>query len=502
MRALHTLGLAAIVTIVAAGCRQTPPPLEHVVITSAEMPPAVTDAKHTARRMGEKRWSGEPLLDVEPPDTLRLVHGADRDGADRTVLYASESLGVVLVDVSNPDVPQIRGRLALQGRPLGVFEVKGAAIVVYEPWDRPATTIVRAFAIEPRIAGRSLGQLAITGTPRDARRIGDFVVVTRETQASDTALESFTIGKAGLVAGGAIELLGHMAVTGASSRGIAIARSAPHTLGPDRTSITWLGLDPELGSLSLQGTVTVSGVIPRWRSSRQVLDVTDADEVRVVMCARDACASDEEAAYATVDFALPAYPRLTSWSLVARAAGAVIGFQATRLVVARPAADRSDATELLFLRPDERLAPAHELRLRGTVGTIVAHESGDVVTVGWTGSAATGKRAIVHHVDARGAPRLVGATSFGGDWTWTRAYEDERSMSFDPLSMLAALPMTTVRNGAGPIAAVQVLSFDPAGPRALAEPPLPLGDRLLFVDGRLLAFSADGVVVIRPRARI
>ena len=48
--------------------------------------------------------------------------------------------------------------------------------------------------------------------------------------------------------------------------------------------------------------------------------------------------------------------------------------------------------------------------------------------------------------DAR-APKLVGSTTSGGDWTWSHAYDDGRAISFDPASTLAALPITTIVRG-------------------------------------------------------
>ncbi|MBX3232563.1 MAG: hypothetical protein KIT84_16430 [Labilithrix sp.] len=474
--------LLAVVALAALPACRTPPRVDDVPAADA----TIRAADFTPPP--ERRPGGcETLVDVEAPDTLRL----DGDVA----LYANEQIGVAVVDVSDPDAPKVLGVSEIKGTPVGVFALGGAAVVVYAPWDRDAVTVVRAVSIAPATPGRTIGERELAGAPRDARRVGDFVVVTRETPAGRTAVAAFTLDANGLAPRDELELRGKSAVAGAAPTGVAIARTSE--AGADRTAVTWLGLDAGTGVFTLQGTATIDGVIPRWRGVPRVIDVSEDGQVRLVTCPTAACPVDGPAAYASVDFSQPDRPRAMAWSLVARAGDGVVGFQGTRLVVARPAVDRSDATELAFFRTDGALAPAGSVRLRGSVGSVVVEDSGDVVTVGWTGNATTGRRAIVHHVDGRGVPRLVGAATFGGDWTWTRAYDDERVMGFDRGSLLAALPMTTLRGRHQPTAAVQVLSLDPSGPRAIAEKPAPFVDRLMFVDGRLLAFSADGVTVVR-----
>lgn len=466
-----------------AACRQ-PPPIETVSTTAAEIAAApVASLEPASRRAG----GCETLVDVEAPDTLRLADG-------NLVLYANEQVGLAVVDVGDPDRPAMKGIVELVGEPAGVFDVRGMAVLVYAPAARPQDVAVRAVTLEPL---RTMGELTLAGRVRDVRRVGDHVVVTRETPDHRTAVTAFGVTDTGLVRRSEVVLDGASAVAGAAPRGLAIARSAAIEHGPNRTSVTWLTLDPDAGALAAEGTITVSGVIPRWRSAHRVIDVTEDQRARLVLCATSGCATAEPAAYAALDFSTPAEPRVVSWKLVAGAGDGTIGFQGTRLVVARPVADRSDASELAFYATESDLALAGKVRVRGSVGTIAVRDSGDVVTVGWTGSASAGKRAILHHVDARGVPRLVGAATFGGDWTWSRAYDDDRVLGFDPHSTLAALPMTTVHGSHGPTSAAEVLSLDPSGPRAIAEEPLTLADRLLFVNGRLLSFSADGVVVLR-----
>jgi hypothetical protein len=485
--------------VLLAACREPP------VVEPPVAEPGSVDSTWSASSelpAGPTREQRQPggcgtLTDAEEPEVLRLARGQEG-----TVLYANAQLGLAIVDVSDPDAPKLTGVSELTGTPVGIFEMNGAAVIVYAPWDRPAETVVRAVEIGPRVAGRTIGEIVLAGAPRDARRVGDVLVVTRDfTPAGTTmtAVTTFMLDENGLSKRDEHRLAGRGAVTGGSPHGVAVAREAEAELGGDRTSVTWLGIaSEELGVIRLHGTSTVAGVIPRWRrASDHVIDVAEDARVRVVGCATSACPAGEAAAYAAIDFAEPDRPRLTSWSLLARAGDGVFNFDGDRLIVARPPADRSDGTDLAFFRTNSELVPAGSVRLRGTIGSIAVRHGGDVVALGWTGSATAGKRAIVHHVDARRSPRLLGSTSFGGDWTWSPAYDDDRAISFDPASTLAALPMTTMRGQSGAFTAAQVLSFGPVGPRNVMEKEVTVADRLLFVDGRLLAFSSEGVTVVR-----
>jgi hypothetical protein len=456
------------------------------------------------------------MTDAEDPDVLRVSSGSGRARAAREglVLYANAQVGLALVDVADPDDPKLVATSPFIGTPIGVFERDAGAVVVFAPWDRPAETVVRAIELGRRDAGRTIGEIVLPGAPRDARRVGDAIVVTREVpsegraRAPLTAVTTFVLDSDGLTKRDEIRLSGWGAVTGGSPHGVAVAREAPPELGGERTSVTWIGISPDdLGIERLRGTATFAGVVPRWRrASDHVVDVAEDARVRVVTCATTACPPGEAATYAAIDFAEPDRPRLASWSMIARAGDGVFNFDGERLFVARPPLERADATELAVFRTSGELAPLGAVRLRGTVASItVRHDPesvrrgsvGDLVVLGWTGSASESRRAIVHQIDARRTPRLIGSTSFGGDWTWSPAYDDDRSISFDPTSTLAALPITTMRGQSGALTAAQVLSLGPTGPRNVMERELTVADRLLFVDGRLLAFSADGVVVVR-----
>jgi hypothetical protein len=184
-----------------------------------------------------------------------------------------------------------------------------------------------------------------------------------------------------------------------------------------------------------------------------------------------------------------------AWSLLARAGGGVFAFTGSRLFVARPPQEGSDATELAVFRTEQNLIPQGTVRLNGTVGSIIARDE-DAITLGWTGTMSAYRHAIVHHVDVRRAPRRIGSAAFGGDWTWSPAFDDDRAISFDPNATFAALPMTTVREQGGAHTAVQVFSFPPSGPRVLDEREVGAAERVVFVDGRLLALSAEGVTVV------
>ncbi len=489
-------GRVGIALLLLAACREAP------VVDSMPAADQTTHPESSEASLREARHRRQPggcgtLTDAEDPDTLRVSRYHDG-----VVLYANAQVGLAIVDVSDPDEPKVGAASELVGTPIGIFETAGAAIVVAAPWDRPSETIVRAVEIEPRRAGRTLGEIVLPGAPRDARRLGEAIVVTRDlppasTEGSTmTAVTSFVLEGDLLSRRDELRLPGRGAVTGGSPYGVAVARPAEAELGADRTSVTWIGVDPELGSLRLHGTATFSGVVPRWRrATDHVIDVEEDARVRVVACATAACPAGDLAAYASIDFSEPNRPRVASWSLIARAGDGVFGFDGERLIVARPPVEPIEATDISFFHTSAGLVPAGTVRVPGTVSSLAARD-GSVIALGWTGSASAGKRAIIHQLDVRRAPQLVGSTGFGGDWSWSPAYEDDRAMSFDPSTTLGALPMTTVRGRTGAVAAAQVLSFGPSGPRAVMEQEA-VADRLLFVEGRLLAFSADGVTNVR-----
>jgi hypothetical protein len=461
------------------------------------------------------------------------------------VLYANSQAGLAIVDVSERDEPQVLRTSEFIGTPIGVFELtSGVAVVVFSPWDRGdhPETVVRAVDISrvgresKKTLGRTLGEITLPGAPRDAVRIGEVLVVTRDAPKSEpvpstapalpmTAVTTFTFGGneggddprtgSGLVKRDELRIPGHGSVMGASPRGVAIARATPVELGlgAEKSSITWIGIaQTDFGTQRLAGMTTISGVVPHWRrAADHVVDVTEDSFVRIVACATAACpgSGKDAAAYAGIDFSDPNHPRVVSWHLLARAGDAAFNFDGDRLFVARPPNASSGGlygeatTELaVFRTTPKELEPLGSVKLKGTVSSLAIRPyrvQDDVIALGWTGSASAGKRAIIHHIDTRKpAPRLIGSTSFGGDWTWSPAYDDERAMSFDPTSRLAALPMTTMRGKRGAFAAAQVFSLEPLGPpRLVLEREVAVADRLLFVDGRLLAFSSEGVVVVR-----
>lgn len=492
--------LVALTLVSLAGCRTGAPPPSDLGLATPTWTSSADLLEPKARGTEDPSAPGcATLKDSEAADVLKVTRGEDR-----LVLYANGQTGLLVVDVSRPDEPVVLASSPFVGTPIAVFEHRGAAIVVFSPGDRPASTVVRALALTGRTLGRPLGELELPGAPRDAWRVDDTIVVTRELPPvagaprarAWTAVTTFTIGNEGLREQRTIELSGGGAVTGASPWGVAVARAADEALGPDRTSVTWLGMTDGDGALHEDGTITFAGVVPRWRrATDHTIDVTEDGQVRVVACTTAGCTPGEPAAYAAIDFAEPLRPRLTSWATLERVGGGAVAFTANRLFVARPPVDGADATELAVFRTEQELVRLGAVRLDGNVASIVARD-GDAIVLGWTGSASAGRRAVVHHVDTRRGPRRVGSASFGGDWTWSPAYDDERALSFDPNATVAALPMTTLRERTGAKTAVQVLSFTPSGPQPVLEREVGAAERVLFVDGRLLAFAADGVTVV------
>jgi hypothetical protein len=454
------------------------------------------ERSHNARRRAPGACA--TLSDAQGPDVLRAV----RDKA--LALYADRQAGLAIVDIANPNAPIVLATSEFTGEPMGVFDLDGVAIVVYQPWDRSPETIVRAVEIGRRNAGRVLGEVVLEGAPRDARRAGDAVVVTRELGPGSergrglTAVTTFVLDETGMAKRDEVVLNGSGAVVGGSPWGVAVAREADPSFGKDRTAVTWLGIEDESAALEVGGTAVIDGVVPRWRrGTDHVVDVTEDAQVRVVACATAACPAGDSATYGAIDFTKPARPRRISAMTLARAGDAVFNFSGDRLFVARPSQgpDARDVTELAIFKTVREPFLLGSVSIAGTVSSL-ALRGDHVVALGWTGTITAGRRAIIHDLDMKGAPRLVGSLAFGGDWTWSAAYDDDRAFSFNPNLTLGALPMTTVRGNSGAMGAVQVLAFGPSGPRAVTERGIGSADRVLFVDGRLLSFSADGVSVV------
>jgi hypothetical protein len=447
------------------------------------------------------------LRDVETADVLR--------SSDGLVLYANEQTGLAVFDVTSSAEPKLLSTSPFVGSPIAVFAHKGVAVVAFIDWearfgkDRVPSTVLRAVDLADPRAPSKRGDVVLPGIARDVRRIGDVYYVTRDAAARDdepegatlvTSLVATTERGGRLVTRDEIVLPGRAASVAAAPSGITIARPAPKRLGPERTAVTWIDVTEEdPGKLHVRGTIAVAGVVSTVRGQVDSVLATDEDRVvRLYACARG-CIPLEAAEVAVIDFAEADRPRQTGAFTIPEGTDAVSRFHGNRLFLAHPL--DGGGTRLSVWRTTSAVSSEGSLRLDGTVAGIVARDA-HIVTIGWTGTTGAGTKATIHVVDlstAR-APKLRGSVSFGRDWTWSPAYDDERALSFDPGASLAALPTTTLSSAGAYSAGAHVLSFGPSGPRVVSVVESErFHDRLLFAGGRLLGFGAEGVLTLRDR---
>ncbi len=490
---------ATVFLLAALGACNTTPPGESLTPTERAWPePTPLDAP-PLRDEALREPGCATLRDTEAGDVIH-ANGAGR------VLYAHPEIGLAIVDVSLPDEPKLVGASSFVGSPLGVFERGEIGLVAFTPWNtEKLQTTIRAVDLAPEKKMRTLSELTLAGDARDVRRVGDVLVVTRDSTADVDGLTILTtvgFGSDGLKVRDEILLRGRGATIGSSPWGVAVARAAEKGQGIDRSAITYVSIGNDgVGSLRPHGTSVIEGAVLPWRRGGDgIIDVSEDNRVRVVACATTACSPGTAATFATIDFTNLEAPRTAGWSMIGNAgADGIFRFAGESLIVARQVPGKSGVTEIVHFDAERSLYVKGSLRVRGTIAAL-AVQNDSVVALGWTGDASAGKRAIVHRVDAR-SMRLVGSASFGDDWTWSPAWDDDRAVSFDPGSMLAAFPVTTVARSGAPISAVQILTLGKVGgPRGVDMIETEAAaQRLMFIGGRLLAFGNDGVSVVAPK---
>jgi uncharacterized secreted protein with C-terminal beta-propeller domain len=220
-----------------------------------------------------------------------------------------------------------------------------------------------------------------------------------------------------------------------------------------------------------------------------------ADEghaVRFLACKTTECRVEDDALVRVIDFARGAEDIRTALPVRVGAGVPVARFADDHLYVAD-----NGALRVIDLHPTPRVVGS--VPLSGTLSALHPHGT-RVLTVGTVGTPGTGIRVAVHDVDVRvpSLPRLRGTATFGHDWTWSRAADDDRAISVDPSRELMALPFSTWRATDGRYATgAQVLAFARGAP--VLRETLPADghvERVMFVKGRLLAIGGGAVTML------
>ncbi|CAN5922194.1 hypothetical protein BH11MYX4_BH11MYX4_13840 [soil metagenome] len=452
--------------------------------------------------------AARPGLAPFPPNpphsctTLRDVGVSDIVRVDGTTLYyADASAGLTVVDVADAAQPRVLSVVPFLGTPVALFVREGIAWVVYVDSDSrsatPFRTVVRAVDVRVPAAARIIGDQIREGSARDATLVAGFLYLMRGTN-DRTTVEAFGVAGTALAPRGSVELGGAPAQLAASPAGLAVVTSSP-----DHTDVTWLDLSLETpGSIFRRRSVRLPGGIASWEHGEgKIIDADEGQRVRLVTCATRACTPTDPATLRIVDFATEATARTpTSLRLTEHDGLPAARFVNGALYVVETAANGSEASTLHVVATDDaspRFVAHHPLR--GRIAALVPHE-GSLVALGSTGSPETQLRLIVHEIDVRRpfAPRTRTSVSFGSDWTWSIVADDDRAMSFDPVSRLVAIPFTAWRRGDGRhVNGAQLVDLRPHGGQlGTALPVDGWVERAVFLDGHLVTLGPSGVASV------
>lgn len=420
--------------------------------------------------------------------TMRDVAASDLVAVDGDVLYQlDEAEGFVVTDVADVESPRELARVASVGTPLALYLRPPVAWVVFVDWAAGAKTVLRAVDVRRPDAPRVVGEASVPGVASGTALIDGVLYVLAGTPAT---LSSHRIAGDGVARADELRLDGAAAALAASPAGLAAVATLARGV-----SVTFVDLPAadRPGALFVRASRAIDGGFPAWE--RDVVNVDEEQAVRLVTCATSACLPDDDVSVRTIDFGRGAEQVRASMPIGVARGVPVARFSDDWLYV-------GDGPDLRVVR----LAPVPRVVARTRVpGTIAAiRPNGDhLLVVGTEGAPATGVRVFVADVDVRAplSPRLRGAASFGDDWTWTRAADDDRAISVDPSSSLVATPFATFRAKDGRYATgARLVSLSERAPSLGAALPADGHvERVVFVRGRPLAVGAGRVTPLVRR---
>lgn len=485
---------ALVASLTAAACRTHD--------TAREAAPPSVAASNPARATEPPR----PPLAAEPPlgcATLRDVSLSDVVRvAGSTLFYADAGAGLTLVDVSDAAHPHVTAVVPFTGAVTALFVREGVAWVVSvdsepSPARSGPRTHVRGIDVRDPHAPRVVGDETREGSARDAKLVGGFLYVLRAA-GGHAVVDAFGIGDDAVAAFDSLDVRGTPAQLAASAAGLAVV-----TVAADHADVAWLDLSMDHpGSVHLRGTVSVPGGVATWEhGDGRIVDADEGQRVRLVTCATHACALSEGATLRIVDFAAESPARsVTALKVTDHDGLPLTRFADGVLYATETVASGDDATTLHVIHTDQR-APrfAAHLPLRGRLSALVPRD-GSLVALGTVGSVESQVRLIVHDVDVRNPalPRTRASVTFGSDWTWSGALNEDGAVSFDPSSHLLAVPFTAWRQADRRYTTgAQIVDLAPHGARNTASLPAEgLVERAVFLDGRLVTVGPDGIASI------
>jgi hypothetical protein len=431
------------------------------------------------------------LRDVGLSDVVRL------DGT--TLFYADGATGLTAVDVADAAHPRVLSVVPFVGTPLALFVREGIAWVVILDSDarfgkQGPVTVVRAVDVRSPSSPRILGDEVREGSARDAKLVGGFLYLMRGSRER-TVVEAFGVAGTRLHAQDKVEIEGVPAQLAASAAGLAAV-----TNGEDHATVAWLDLSTERpGAIAVRRSVHLLGGVASWtRGEGRVVAADEGQRVRIVTCATTWCTPTDAATLQIIDFASETPMRsMSSRRLTEHGGVPTTRFVDGLLYVAETPASGSELTTLQIVSTEDR--PPRVLArhpLRGRISALVPHAD-SLVALGSVGSAETEMRIIVHDVDVRrpSAPRTRTSVTFGSDWTWSGASDNDNALSFDPASHLVAVPFTAWRDtDKRYVTGAQLVDVRPLDGQSAASLPVEgWVERAIFIDGQLVTLGPNGV---------
>lgn len=482
--------------LAASACQSRDTP---AVDSSSGLPANAPPVVAAPARSGPSSTTDVPLACA----TLRDVTTSDVVRVDGTTLfYAETSTGLTIVDVSDAGNPRAVANVPFVGTPLALFVREGIAWIVFVDFDARfagpdhASTVVRALDVRTPSKPLRLGDEIRAGHARDAKLVGG-VLYTLAARGAGSLVESFAVVR------GQLQWLDRVALEGAPAQLAGTpAGLAAVTTFENRAEVTWLDLPLERpGTLVPRATVKTPGGVATWdRGDGRIVDADEGQRVRLVTCATRSCGPDEGATLRVLDFADTAPAHVSaSLEITKRGGLPITRFANELLFVGETATSAEDTTLLHVVRTDkDRPRKVSTLALRGLVSGLVARD-GSLVALGSTATASAESqvRIAVYDLDVRRpeAPRVRGSATFGSDWTWSPALDDENAMSFDPASNLVSVPFTAWRyQDSRYITGTQLVDLGRHGAQNLDSIPSDgFVERAVFLDGHLVTIGPKGI---------
>lgn len=467
-----------------------------VVACQSSRPASGDSSSGLAATATTKTVASPPLDSMQDPatcGTLRDVAVSDVVRLDNDVLYfADETRGLALIDVRDPDRPNVRGNVPYVGTPIRLFVREGVAWLTILDWDRGENgpiTIVRAIDVRDVANPRLIGDVRRDGAARDAQLVAGVLYVLSEHE-----VESFAVVKGRLERLDGVKLRGQSVQLAASSAGLATS-----SVVGDEVVLTWFDLPMQGGGgLVPRTSVKVPGGLP-LRTASRVADVDDGAEVHLVTCAQPSCTGDVGSVLHVIDMSGNTTKASRPVTLFGQGGYPVVRAIDGRLVVALPSGPR-DVSQLRtvdFAKGAARVS--RPIVLQGAVASLAPGREG-VLAFGALATPGSSTRVVLNDVaiDTKGEPRLRGSAAFGADWTSSTALDAAEAIAFDPIANLVAVPFAVfesapVRWGAG----AQLFSLSSRAPTLASTFPAKGNvDRAVFVRGRLVIVGAEEVRAI------